>query len=110
MAGRQNAEISEIKRVWRERLFDPDFRDLSQEKQGQEYGVSAQTIGNWRREIEEPEWNNILKTSRERIAKQSFEVDSALYRKAKGGDVQAIKLWKESMEGGAPQAINENFK
>jgi len=109
MARRLEAEMSQLRAKWRERIFDPEFRSRSYGEQGSELGVSAQTISNWRNEINDKRWAEILEMSRQQIAKQGFDIDAALYKKAKEGDVPAIKLWKESMEGWSPKQINENL-
>lgn len=97
------------RRDWSERLYDPEFRGKTYREQAEEIGVSPQTIGNWKKELTPAQFENILKISHERLAGPKLEIETALYKKAKGGDVQAIKLWKESIEGWSPKQINENF-
>lgn len=102
MARRDIAEMDQIKRRWKERLFQPDFRDLSYADQGKELGVSGMTIGNWRREIHPARWQEILDMTRKESAGPTLEIDDALRRQALGGDVAAIKLWYE-IHGWSPK-------
>ena len=99
MGRREIAEIDLLYRKWMDRLYDPGFRTSSFTEQSKEIGVSGPTISKWRREMSNEKWANILKISRQNVALPSFEIDGALYKAAMGGDVQAMKLWKEAMEG-----------
>ncbi len=102
MARRLEAEISNIRDEWRRKIFQPEFRELSFTAQGKELGVSAVTISNWRKEIGANRWQEILDMTRKEAALPTLEVDDALLRAAKGGDVAACKLWYE-IHGWSPK-------
>lgn len=103
MGNRSEVEMDAAYRKWRELLYRPEFRDMTRVDQGKAVGVSHPVIKRWYEEMKPETWANILKTTREVAAEQSLEIDLALFRKAKAGDVAAIKLWKESIEGWSPR-------
>ena len=100
---RTEAEMGLVKRRWRELLYDVEFRELPFTKQGILLGVSPTTVSGWQAELNPSAWENIKKISIERVAPQSVKINDALYQKCLEGDVQAIKLWKESIEGWIPR-------
>lgn len=107
MARIPDAELAIKKQEWDRKILWPDFREKSFKEQGEEIGVSGQTISNWRKEISGERWQQILDMTRKEAAAPTLEVDDALLRKAKGGDVGAMKLWYE-IHGWSPRQINEN--
>ena len=109
MARRGKMEMWETYSAWKDRLVDPEFRLWTYKKQGEEFGVSDQTISNWLKEVKSEDWDEILEKSRKNTAKAAAQVDSAMLKKALEGDVPAMKLWKESIEGWSPRTINDNI-
>jgi hypothetical protein len=106
---RTDAEIGYIKREWKELLFDPDFREKTYREQAAQLDVGISTIAEWKRGLSNEEWGNILKTSREKMARQSYEIDTALAKKARSGDVAAITLYKKAVEGWSEKLTQENI-
>ena len=102
MARREAAEIENIHRLWKEKIFQPEFREMSFTDQGKELGVSGQTISNWRKAVKPERWQQILDMTRKDAALPTLEVDDALLRTAKSGDVPAMKLWYE-IHGWSPK-------
>ena len=102
MARRSDVEMSNIRDEWRRKIFHPEFRELNYVEQGKALGVSAQTVCNWRGEIGSERWQQILDMTRKEAAGPTLEVDDALLRAAKGGDVAACKLWYE-IHGWSPK-------
>lgn len=100
---RTEAEMDLIWRDWKDKLYDYEFRDLSFIKQAAILDVSPATVTKWFKELSPANWENIKKVGGERIAPQTVKINDALYKKCLEGDVAAIKLWKESMEGWVPR-------
>jgi hypothetical protein len=109
MARREEAEMIQLRRKWRERILSPDFRALSYKEQGKELGVSDQTISNWRNEITPARWQEILDMTVNHSAEPTLSINDALRAKALSGDVPAIKLWHEIIRGWSSKQINENW-
>lgn len=105
---RSEAEMDQVRRKYREKIFQPEFREKSAKDQGLELGVSDQTIYNWKSEISPERWQQILDMTRKQSAKQTLDIDDGLYRKARAGDAVACKLWYE-IHGWSPRQINENL-
>ena len=101
--------MSLVHREWLEKQWDPEFFNSTYRDQAKVMGVSCQTIYAWVKAEKPAFWERIKNYFRENSHREMAKVDVTLLRKALSGDVAAIKLWKESIEGWSPKQINENF-
>jgi len=99
----QNAITQEGRQRFIELLMFPEFHVMSGVERAEALGVSEQTIGRWWRQVPDDYMDEALKTARARHARQSFEVDSALMRECKGGNVKAMDLYYRRIEGWVPK-------
>ena len=102
MGKRTKLEMEVIRDRYKELIYRPDFREKTQAEQARELDVTPMSISNWRREIHPTRWQQILDMTRTQSAEPTLEVDDALLRSAKGGDVAAMKLWYE-IHGWSPK-------
>lgn len=109
MARRPEAEIAAIKAEWMRRMEETEFRQLSGLEQGKQLGVADETIYRWARALTPEDWDAWLRKDNKFLAPKVLKVDDVLYKQAMSGDVQAIKLWKESKQGWSPTQINKNL-
>ena len=84
-----------------EALKDGEILDLTQEEIGAEFGVCSKTVRNWNLKIN---WAEIREEYKKRRSRDGTRIDRALARKAASGDVHAIELWKQSVDGWIPES------
>lgn len=106
---RSEAEMSEIRRVWKEKQYDQVFYDKSDLEQAKELGVSRVTIWNWKKAESPHFWEMVKAAYRQNSHQEIVKIDRAMFKAAQSGDVGAAKLVYERIEGWSPKQINENL-
>lgn len=88
-----------------ELLSDPFTSEMTQEDMAKELGVSRGTVGYWRKQVD---WDAIKTERRKKYSSKIVEVDDAMFREAKNGDVNAAKVLYERFDNWVPasQVIN----
>lgn len=109
MANRSEREMSELKFRWEQRMYNPEFNELSYPKQALEIGVGVATIGRWVSEASPAFWKNVAETIRNQYARFAPEIDIALIEQAKGGSLGHQQLYYQRFEGWSPKQTNENI-
>jgi uncharacterized protein YjcR len=79
---------------------------MTQQAIANELGVNVKTIQNWNKKID---WEAIKAKRREKYSKRTIEVDEAMFRAAKKGDVNAAKVWYERFDGWTPTTGTKNM-
>lgn len=72
-----------------------------QEELAEEFKVTTRTIRSWKKRID---WSKVRKEQQKRKDYNGSQVDDALTRKAIAGDVKAIELYKQTVEGWVPMS------
>lgn len=80
-------------------LCDPDQADRNHVDVAQELGVSRSTLWLWRKKLD---WEWVKTERRRRYASKIIDVDDAMFKAAKRGDVQAAKVLYERFDNWVP--------
>ena len=82
-----------------ESLLDAQYDEYSPTQFAGMFGVTIQTIYKWKKRVD---WDYIKSERRKKYAEKTTRVDSAMYKAAAKGDVQAAKLWYERFDNWIP--------
>lgn len=93
----------QMRKLFLEMLMFPEFHVMTRDEQGAAVGIDGLTVGRWIAQVPDEYLAEALKVSRERHAKQSFEVDASLMRECKAGNVKAMDLYYRRIEGWVPK-------
>ena len=85
--------------LYEEMLVDPEKINWKAAQFADVLGVAVGTIYSWDKKID---WDEIKNLRRKRFARATISVDLALFRKAKTGDVAAIRTWYERFDFWTP--------
>lgn len=86
-------------------LCDPDQADRNHIDVAAELKVNRVTLWEWRKKMD---WEWIKAERRRRYAARIIEVDDAMFRAAKDGDVHAAKVLYERFDGYTPTSKTVN--
>lgn len=84
-------------------LLNPDCFDMKDKEIAKLLNVSAPTLSRWKKQVD---WSWVLQTRRDNAARDTAEIDQALAKRAKTGDVPAINLWYQRFDGWTPTTKN----
>lgn len=93
----------EARRRFLELLGYPEFHEISNQEKADAIGISIMTFQRWMIQVPDEVLAESLKRMRERFARQSFKVDSALLEECKKGNVKAMDLYYRRIEGWVPK-------
>lgn len=104
--------LREGARGWlmRERLLEllktVEYHVMDDEEKSAELGISKETVKRWEMQVPEEYWQEALKTTRDKYAKQSLKVDAALYRESvrEKGDAKHKELYYRRAEKWEPKS------
>lgn len=81
-------------------LCDPANADWKAPQYAEALGVSTTTIYRWDKKVD---WDWVKSERRKQFARPTSEIDNALFRQARKGDVQAIRTWYERFDSWTPE-------
>ena len=89
-----------------ELLLNPDNDHKQKQQIADELGVDRKTLWRWEKELD---WEWIKAERRRLYSREIIELDKALLKKAKSGDVRAIEIGYQRFDGWVPtQGFNVN--
>ena len=94
--------------LYAQMLCDPQYAEWRPSQFAEHLEIATTTIYAWDKKID---WEMVKSERRKRFARPTMEVDLALFRQAKKGDVQAIRTWYERFDFWTPtQRIQQENK
>ena len=88
-----------VKELWKDKLKDIEFFCKNTAKQAEELGIEQSTVWRWRDKMSLEEWNEIRDHYRGGYGRYAPIIDHALIKKAAKGDMKAVELFYQRMEG-----------
>lgn len=109
MSKRPEHEMEALEEEWKKRMYREEFSEMSKGAQAKDLGVGIGTIYKWHEGQTKAWWDNRASSMRSMYAQHMPEIDSAVLKKAKTGDINAAELAYKRFEGWSPKQTNENI-
>lgn len=98
-----NTRTYQLRKLFLDMLMFPEFHVMTTPEKAEAIGIEESTVKQWMMQVPDEYLGEALKISRERHARQSFEVDASLMRECKEGNVKAMDLYYRRIEGWVPK-------
>ncbi len=89
-----------------EGLISGEFDNKTRDQVAQQVGVTRQTLWAWDKKLN---WDEVKEERRKRYSRHTVEIDAALAKKAKAGDVRAAEIYYQRFDGWIPARGSVNL-
>ena len=92
-------------KLYQDLLCDPEWLGSTQIKMAEFIGVNDVTISRWKQDID---WDEVNDRRRQKYGSINRDIDNALIKKARSGDMKAIEMYLQIFQGWIPASKRVN--